>query len=384
MHKFRVRSFRSRRLVRRVTVAGGAGLLVIASVTGLTAATAQQGPSKHFCKHHRKNAACVAMRNARKARKGVPTTADPTPRTTAVPAPTTTEAPVTTTTPPTTTPVTVPAPAPNPCASKIAGITLDDVDASSRIASGLSAMPSRTTSRVVFDENVNASYYVGPLADIHPVSNVMGELLDSSYVRQTSVSDYVARARSYLATLGNQVDIWEVGNEVNGNWLGSYPDVSAKITGAYNVANDAGKQTALTLYYNPNNVDGPGEPTPVEFSQQYVSPAMRAGLDYVLLSYYETDFNNYRPSAAVLTSLFAELHALYPNAVLGFGEVGLNRAVSASTLPQAASIMSYYYGLSIPLPYYCGGYFWWYGAEDILGTGALMPTHFEAALDSMP
>ena len=113
---------------------------------------------------------------------------------------------------------------------------------------------------------------------------------------------------------------------MNGNWLGSYPDVSAKINGAFDVANNAGKKTALTLYYNPNNVDGPGEPTPVEFSQQYVPADMRAGLDYVWLSYYETDFNNYRPSAAVLTALFQQLHALYPNAVLGFGR-------SASTGP---------------------------------------------------
>lgn len=236
----------------------------------------------------------------------------------------------------------------------------------------------------MFDENVNASYYAAPLASIHPVSNVMGELLDSSYVKQTSTSDYVARARSYLATLGNEVDIWEVGNEVNGNWLGSYPDVSAKINGAFDVANNAGKKTALTLYYNPNNVDGPGEPTPVEFSQQYVPADMRAGLDYVWLSYYETDFNNYRPSAAVLTALFQQLHALYPNAVLGFGEIGLNRPATSSTLSQARSIMSYYYGLSIPLPYYCGGYFWWYGAQDVFGTNALMPSHFDAALDSMP
>ena len=282
-----------------------------------------------------------------------------------------------------------PAPPPPPppgdrCATKVAGITIDDVSGLSGITSGLASMPKRPTTRVVFDENVNASQYTQAVAAIHPVSNVMGELLDSAYVKRVSVAEYVARARSYLATLGNNVDIWEVGNEVNGNWLGAYPDVSAKITGAFGVANAAGKKTALTLYYNPNGVDGPNEPTPIEFSQDYVPANVRAGLDYVLLSYYEPDFNNYRPSAAVLTAQFQQLHALYPNAVLGFGEVGLRNPATSSTLATAKSMMAYYYGLSINLPYYCGGYFWWYGAQDVLGSGAPLTDEFDAALNSMP
>jgi hypothetical protein len=69
---------------------------------------------------------------------------------------------------------------------------------------------------------------------------------------------------------------------------------------------------------------------------------------------------------------------------LGFGEIGRNKSATASTQSQGASIMSYYYGLSLPLPDYCGGYFWWYGADDVLGTSALMSAQFDAALDSMP
>jgi hypothetical protein len=382
MLKHPLRSVRAHRLARRAVVAGGAGLLVITSMVGLTSATAQ-GPTNRFCQHHPKKPACIA-KAATKVTAGVRQTR----RTkTTLPAPEPTSSAPTTTAPETTTtpapePITVPTP--TTCASKIDGVTVDDVSNLSALTSGLASLPTRATTRVVFDENVDPSYYVAPLAAIHPVSDVMGELLDSEYVKTLSVSDYVARARSYVATLGDEVDIWEVGNEVNGNWLGSYPDVSAKIDGAYNVANDAGKKTALTLYYNPNNVDGPGEPTPIAFSQQYVPADMRAGLDYVFVSYYETDFENYRPSAAVLTALFEQLHALYPHAVLGFGEVGLDNYVTESTLSRAESIMSYYYGLSIPLPYYCGGYFWWGGAEDIFGTGAPLSSQFRSALASMP
>jgi hypothetical protein len=269
------------------------------------------------------------------------------------------------------------------CSAPIAGVTVDDLSGLSGIVGGLDALPRRPTTRVVFDENVDASQYVAPLKSIDPVSDVMGELLDSEYVKKTSTADYVARAQSYLNTLGNSVNIWEVGNEVNGNWLGSYSDVSAKIQGAYNVDNGAGKKTALTLYYNPNNVDGASELTPTAFSEQYVPAAMRNGLDYVLLSYYETDFENYRPSAATLTALFQQLHALYPNAKLGFGEIGMDNAANAGSLVKAASIMAYYYGLNIPLDYYCGGGFWWYGAEDVLGGNAVLAAEFKLAILTM-
>ena len=32
----------------------------------------------------------------------------------------------------------------------------------------------------------------------------------------------------------------------------------------------------------------------------------------------------------------------------------------------AKSLIRYYYGLRIRLPYYTGGYFWWYYAQDCL------------------
>jgi hypothetical protein len=32
----------------------------------------------------------------------------------------------------------------------------------------------------------------------------------------------------------------------------------------------------------------------------------------------------------------------------------------------ANSVLTYYYGLPIHLPYYAGGYFWWYYSEDCL------------------
>ncbi len=249
-------------------------------------------------------------------------------------------------------------------AQQIYGVTIDDITNISTQKTALSSHCKKMTTRVVFDGTQSASYYLSPLQTIQPVSYIMGELLDSYELPNFTTPQYTTRAQQYLAALGSLVDIWEIGNEVNGNWTGTYATVGADITAAYNVFHGAGKKTSLTLYYNPNNCDGSTELTPLQFSNQYVDATVRAGVDYVLLSYYETQCNNYRPPTSVLLTLFDQLHALYPNAQLGFGEVGLPNAVTAGTLANATSIMKYYYSLSIPRSYYVGGYFWWYWTED--------------------
>ena len=72
------------------------------------------------------------------------------------------------------------------------------------------------------------------------MSCVMGELLDSSDEAGISTARLAERVRSYLSALGGKVDLWEIGNEVNGNWTGPYPVVSAKLTAAYKEVNAAG------------------------------------------------------------------------------------------------------------------------------------------------
>jgi hypothetical protein len=222
------------------------------------------------------------------------------------------------------------------------------------------------TTRIYFDVRRPASYYAPAVAALQPVSYLMGELLDSSDSRRTGVAKYDKRVKSYLSVLGNSVDIWEIGNEVNGNWTGKYPKVESKLVEAYTDVWSSGKRTALTLYYNAGCGDGPRELDPIVFSQRYVPAAVRSGLDYVLLSYYEGSCNGIRPSAATWTAYFAQLHNLYPHALLGFGEIGMTNPVTSSTLSAAQSLVGYYYGLAINLPYYVGGYFWWYYDEDCL------------------
>jgi hypothetical protein len=250
--------------------------------------------------------------------------------------------------------------------SPLYGVTVDDTTNLSDIVASSRALGHMPVTRVYFNVREPASYYAAAVSTLQPVSYVMGELLDSSDSRHIGTRAYNKRVQSYLALLGNSVDLWEIGNEVNGNWTGRYSAVEAKLTSAYNDVTAAGKRTALTLYYNVGCGDDPRELDPVTFSDRYVPPTVRNGLDYVLLSYYETNCHGIRPSAATWTAYFARLHSLYPHALLGFGEIGMDNPATNASLGTARSLMAYYYGLGIDLPYYIGGYFWWYYDEDCL------------------
>jgi hypothetical protein len=246
------------------------------------------------------------------------------------------------------------------------GVTADDVTSPAELVASARHLPDRPITRIYFDVSEPPGYYAAAVRRLRPVSYLMGELLDSSDENRISVAAYRQRVQAYLAAFGNEVDLWEIGNEVNGNWTGRYPTVTRKLTDAYREVTAARKRTALTLYYNAGCGDGAAELSPLTFSRRYVPPAVRNGITHVFLSYYEEDCHGLRPTAWTWQNYFRQLHALYPHALVGFGEIGLNSPVTRHTIAAARSLISYYYGLRIRLPYFAGGYFWWYYAEDCL------------------
>lgn len=274
-------------------------------------------------------------------------------------------------------------------ASPIFGVTIDRVSKAPVIARALSALPERATVRVYFEPKQPASAYQAPLAAIAPAADVMGELLDSSDERSISAEAFQAHVQEYLSALAGSVDIWEVGNEVNGSWTGPYETVAAKLTEAWRDVAAANGTSALTLYENafgPEHCgDGPGELTPVQFSERWVPAEVADGLDYVLLSYYPTQCGGRLPNEAEVAQQLRELHALYPNAQLGFGEVGLPRPTSTRTRAQAEAIMRWAYSLNpggVAGSYYVGGYFWWYGYQDALKPRARLAGALSEAFDA--
>jgi hypothetical protein len=217
------------------------------------------------------------------------------------------------------------------------GVTIDDISNVANIVNSSTRLSHMPTTRIVFDHGQSASSYWSAVNSIQPVSHIMGELVDSSDLTRYTLQQYHDRAAQYLSALGNKVDIWEVDNEVNGNWTGNYTDVGAKIYDAWQQVHAAGKRSALTLWYDAGCGNGHSELDPIAFTKQCVPTDMRNGIDYVLVSYYETQCNNVRRSASTLTTFFNELHTLYPNAKLGFGEIGFPHPVTSSK-PRAGAV----------------------------------------------
>jgi hypothetical protein len=299
---------------------------------------------------------------------------------------------------------------------RVFGVTVDDpwvADSpgcalNGRLDGLVAAGGRKPTARVVFDEGIDqvfssggldASEYVGLVQNIAPHATVMGELLDSLFVGDYTLDQYRARACEYRATLGHLVDVWEIGNEVNGEWLGS--DVVDKLAAAAGVFSaDAGAFAtlcpgfslqpaekpfgiALTLYYN-GPWDG-GVPTAGNCwsdadhaMERWVDDNFAAAgatgttqvaphLDWVLVSFYEDGCEGIQPA---WQAIFDHLGEVFGGAKLGFGECGTETAAS-----KVAYVERYYHGMDLPdakyanmhvdHPRYVGGFFWWFFSEDM-------------------
>ncbi|CAK8720727.1 Transmembrane protein [Candidatus Electrothrix laxa] len=260
----------------------------------------------------------------------------------------------------------------------IFGVTIDDPwysneQEKNEIRDALVSHAVKPTVRFVFDECMypvdkcvsacngecwDPSDYQQPLENIASASFVMGEILDSSFVKDYSVEEYIERTNEYLDRFENIIDIWEIGNEVNGDWLGATADVVAKIEGAYAAVKDRGRTAALNLYYNKSCLYDKPEHEMFAWVQANISEEMKNGLDYVFFSYYEDDCENVIHTQGEWQEVFDALHAIFPKAKLGFGEVGTIHA------EKKAEYMQRYYSLDIKGDYYVGGYFWWYYKQD--------------------
>ena len=221
--------------------------------------------------------------------------------------------------------------------------------------------------RIVFDPSSRGDFeeslrqYQVAVANISEHSYVLGMIADSydwhPYTTPESESstsghnNYPSRMKRFVEAMGDCVQVWEIGNEVNGEWTGwegepdkrdpRLPDMREKIgkqiTQAFNVVRDfnqgvpeaSRKQTAITILYNNDGSEHCYTLPQYEmydWARKYIDPVVRENIDYVLLSYYENkmDCPGLKQDALTFVNVFKNLAArtMFPNAKMGFGEVG--------------------------------------------------------------
>jgi len=255
------------------------------------------------------------------------------------------------------------------------GITVDQVSDLPATVTSIGHLSRKMTTRIVYDPGKQAKDYRDATTAIKKVSFVMGEIVDSFFMKCYTVPEYLDRTKDYLDTLGDVVDLWEVGNEINGDWTfgntreckpkasvesTSAGDVPAKMVAAYDYVKSRGKVTELTLYYN----KGCGAPAANEmftWAEANIPDRMKQGLDYVLVSYYEDDCGSLQPD---WPAVFQRLASMFPKSKLGIGECGAQKRDAAYEVKK--QYVDHYYRLHIPGPNFVGGGFWWYFKQDMV------------------
>lgn len=268
------------------------------------------------------------------------------------------------------------------------GITVDSVEQLPALVDAVRSLSARPTIRIVFDPDASPQDYVAAVRALRPHAFLMGELVDSTAMRGMSRDSVMRRARAFAGAFARDIDIWEIGNELNGAWVGRNPlEINAKVLAAHRVvAGEFHLRTAITLNY----WAGPrcyGEPWEDTLSFARAMPAeLRQETGFVLLSVYENACSPpQHPSARQLAFTLRSLGILFPQARLGIGEIGAQGAADGlpanPSLFEKTRIARTYYRMQPELELrvgnrFAGGYFWWYFREDAVPrqqAGSLWP-----------
>ncbi|MDO5053002.1 MAG: hypothetical protein Q4E05_08960 [Pseudoclavibacter sp.] len=274
-------------------------------------------------------------------------------------------------------------------AEPVRGVTLETIEELDDSARLLSESSAELTVRLVMGFEHSLDEYRRAVEALDPHAALMVQLADSEELAGLSREQLLARTQQAMDAFGDRVELWEVGNELNGAWAGSSPaQIDDKVEGAYELVRARGGRTVITLNYwsGPECRQEPWE-DPLAYARGM--PERLRGVDALLLSVYETACDPpQRPGAAELAASLRELGELFPRAMLGIGEIGAQGREDG--LPEdpapgeKARIAEYYYGMHAELseavgPRYIGGYFWWYFKRDAVdpeaagGAGSLWP-----------
>ena len=99
------------------------------------------------------------------------------------------------------------------------GATFDTIEGGrARLKVETSLFPKDGWLRICFDPGVKPGFYAAEVSHAHALGlRVVGQITDSSEMRRISVSAFERRTRDVVDALPD-VDEWETGNEVNGNF----------------------------------------------------------------------------------------------------------------------------------------------------------------------
>ncbi len=298
------------------------------------------------------------------------------------------------------------------------GTTFDDATSSNigtrlgyarnaTLPSGVSPNPGYGWVRIVFDLGTPLGDYDNAVKSAHSKGLlVMGMPFDSTTARaclptsnptHCTASEYQARFKSLVDHFSNNsnsamnIDAWEVGNEINGEWIDEDPvtgtysygsgDMATKIAAAADYVHAHTNATTVgTLYWQVPTSNRPLNSTFTWAKNNLVDTGYANKLDVVLLSTYVED----APMGSGFDTAMSALIAMFGNKPVGLGEFdyfytdtsryfwSLTHLNAASTQAAARvarpALATQAYSSMLAYPTSIGGGFWWYFQEESAGS----------------
>jgi hypothetical protein len=175
--------------------------------------------------------------------------------------------------------------------------------------------------RFVFSNHKNPSYWTDAVNYAHKKGlKILGQPVDSSADAALSKSQYVALFKAFVNAFAAQVDYWEVGNEVSGEWLSQ--DIDQRIAECASWAKHSkGVMTELCVFWQISTYDHRAAPGHDLFTwiSSKLPKAVRDDMDIVTLSVYPemAPFGGYAMDLAM-----QRLREEFPTQRLALGELG--------------------------------------------------------------
>lgn len=224
----------------------------------------------------------------------------------------------------------------------------------------------RPAVRVVLDDLAEINAWADAVGAIQDTGSlVVGQVCDSFLIRDLTDAQWRARLDTVFTRLAS-VDVWEVGNELGGNWLGD--KAIERVTQAARRARSASRPSLLTLYYQL----GQDEPRYSTFTwaKANLTPALMELVDVVGLSIYP----QHHPLGSGADRILTALAAAFPDHQIavteaGYGAEDLNDGPwwfgSADDIHAARrEVARHITSVGLGRARCWGAPFWWYFLED--------------------
>ncbi|MFZ3141873.1 hypothetical protein [Polaromonas sp.] len=262
--------------------------------------------------------------------------------------------------------------------------TADNIDADPEPAiDDLAALfePRHRWARIIMTETSEA-YYAKVRKWVNYASGkqvqTLGQLFDSSVQKSLTLAQFKSAVdRALIFPDFSKITAWEVGNEVNGGWLGS--NMSAKIDyAASQVKSKTGKPVCLTFYWY--GTEDTLKTSLFNWIYTNITPNIKNNLDCVTLSIY----TDQQPLGFSWDLVMAKLGSLFPGKQLMVGELGFvdpsvkpyfREGPLTLTLEQGGKLyIQNRYPASFATANSYGGSFWWYYDDEMIGRKPLWGT----------